>query len=219
MLNALVHHAHRHSIAYVALACSLLALGGASYAATRLPAGSVGEPQYRNHSIDPIKLDPTYIAGSVRRWASVSATGQVLSSSSFGAAASTGPGVYVLTWGDAFSSRCIVIATVQAGPTPANGGAGTTTTTMPTTTNSTPTTPSTTTTTTMTSTTTTTTPPPSPTNGAYADTLIVPQPGGATLVRVSTYNWQGQPAAEPFSVGVICPSGAGSGQTYPFTLP
>jgi hypothetical protein len=36
---------------------------------------------------------------------------------------------------------------------------------------------------------------------------------------VSTYNWQGQPTPEPFSVAVVCPSGAGGGQTFPVTLP
>jgi hypothetical protein len=220
LLGAVVHHARRHSIGYLALTLSLLALGGASYAAVWVGVNAVGEPQIRNHAIDPIKLDPTYIAGSVRRWASVSASGQLLSSANLGEAAQTSPGVYVLTWQDAFVGRCVALATVQAGPTPSNAGGGTTTTSTTTTSTTTPTTTSgTTTTTTSPTTTTSSTPPLSPSNGAFADTLIVPQPGSATLVRVSTYNWQGQPTPEPFSVAVVCPAGAGSGQTFPVTLP
>jgi hypothetical protein len=205
VIERLVHHARHHSIAYVALACAMLALAGASYAALQVPVGSVGEPQLRNKVIDPIKLDPTYISGSVRHWASVGSNGQMVSSSNLGASASTGTGNYVMTWGDAFAARCVVIATVQGGSTKP---AGTTTTTS-----------SSTTSTTSTTTTSTTSTTPQNTSGGFANASVTPQPGSATLVAVATYNAAGQPAAEPFSVAVICPSGSGSGQTFPFTLP
>jgi hypothetical protein len=210
VIERLVHHARRNSIAYLALVCAMLALAGASYAALQVPVGSVGEPQIRNKVIDPIKLDPTYISGSVRHWANVSPNGQMVNSSNLGASASTGTGNYVMTWADAFSARCVVIATVQGGSIKP-GGTTTTTTSSSSTSTSTSTSSSTTTSTTSTSS--------QNTNGGFADASATPQSGSATLVAVATYNAAGQPAPEPFSVAVICPSGAGSGQTFPFTLP
>jgi hypothetical protein len=211
-LRRLVDHAHRHSIAYVALACSLLALGGASYAAFRLPSNSVGERQIQNQVIDPVKWDPTYVTGFVRRWASVDADGALLSSSNFGTSKETSPGNYVLTWGDAFSSQCIANATVQGGST-----------TKPTTTTTTTTTPAPTTSTSTfpptgfdTTTTTTTTPPPP---GGFADASIVAAPRSATLVGVATFDTTGEQTPEAFSVAIICPRGAAGAQTFPAHLP
>jgi len=210
MSRALVQHARRHVIAYLALTCALLALGGASYAAFRIPNGAVGERQLHNHVIDPVKWDTAYTTGFVRRWATVGANGSIASTSPGGQSKSIGTGDYVVTWGDAFASWCAPLATVKGGSaTPTT----TTTTTTPTTTTTTPTT------TTTTSTTTTTTPQPPPSSGAYADASIVQRRGLSTLVAVATYNSQGQPAAEPFSVAVVCGPGAGSGQTFPTNLP
>ena len=42
MTRRLLHHASRHSIAYLALVCSMLALAGASYAATKIGPTSCG---------------------------------------------------------------------------------------------------------------------------------------------------------------------------------
>lgn len=70
-----IRHLRANAIAYLAL---FVALGGTSYAAASLPAGSVGNRQLRNHSIDPDKLNPRYIKGNIRIWASVSASGRVL---------------------------------------------------------------------------------------------------------------------------------------------
>lgn len=67
-LTRLLAHLRRHAIAVTALACSLLALAGASYAAFELP----------NHSIDPVKLNPRNIGGYVRAWVSVKANGRVI---------------------------------------------------------------------------------------------------------------------------------------------
>ena len=71
----------------IALAALFVALGGTSYAALSLPAGSVGSKQLRNGavtakkiangSITPSKLDARTIGGSIRHWARVNQTGQV----------------------------------------------------------------------------------------------------------------------------------------------
>jgi len=74
-MTRLLGHVRSNAVAYVAL---FIALGGTGYAAANLPAGSVGAAQIRNHVIQPVKLDPRYIGGSVRLWASVSASGKVV---------------------------------------------------------------------------------------------------------------------------------------------
>jgi hypothetical protein len=200
----LVHHARRHVIAYLALAGALLALGGAAYAQFRIPNGAVGERQIHNHVIDPVKWDPTYTTGFLRRWATVGASGQIMTTSPGGQAVSTGTGTYDVTWGDAFAGWCAPFATVM-GVTPTTPSTGTGTTTTPTTT----------TTTTTTSTTPSGTPPP----GGYADASVATRSGESTIVAVATYNSQGQPTAEPFSVAVVCGPGAGSGEQFPTNLP
>jgi hypothetical protein len=175
----------------------MLALGGAAYASLQLPNGSVGERQLRNRVIDPVKWDPNFTTGFVRRWATVNGSGAIMSTSPGGQSKAIGTGDVVVTWGDAFAGWCAPVATVLGG-------------------SATPT-PTTTTTTTTTSTTTSTTP--KPTAGAYADASIVPRNGQSTLVAVATYNSLGQPTAEPFSLAVICGPGAGSGQSFPTNLP
>jgi hypothetical protein len=197
MFGTLVAHARRHVIGYLALGCSVLALGGAAYAQLRIPNGAVGERQLRNHVIDPVKWDTAYTTGFVRRWATVNGSGAIMSTSPGGQSKATATGNVVVTWGDAFAAWCAPVATVLGGSA------------------SPP--PTTTTTTTTTSTTTSTTP--TPTAGAYADASIVPRSGLSTLVAVATYNSLGQPTAEPFSLAVICGPGAGSGQTFPTNLP
>jgi hypothetical protein len=207
MIGILVQHARRHAIAYVALVCSMLALGGAAYAQFQIPAGAVGERQLHNQVIDPIKWDPNYTTGFVRRWATVNAAGSIVSASPGGQSKATTTGNVVVTWGDAFAGWCAPVATVLGGsasPPPP-------TTTTPTTTKPT--------TTTTTQTTTSPTPTPTPSGGAYADASIVPRSGESTLVAVATYNSLGQPAAEPFSIAVACGPGAGSGQSFPTNLP
>ena len=62
MMNRVVQHIRSNVVAYVAL---FVALGGTSYAALKLPANSVGTKQIKNHSITPIKLDPSK-TGAVR---------------------------------------------------------------------------------------------------------------------------------------------------------
>jgi len=199
MFRAIVQHARQHSIAYLALTCALLALGGAAYAQIRLPPGSVGERQLKNHVIDPVKWDTNYTTGFVRRWATIGPTGSILSTSPGGQSASTGTGNVVVTWGDAFAGWCAPIATVIGGSStrPPTGISGPTGPTGP----SGPTGPT------------------NPGSGAYADAKIFQRPGLSTLVGIATYNSQGQPANEPVSVAVVCGPGAGSGQSFPTNLP
>jgi hypothetical protein len=202
-------------VAYLALACSALALGGAAYASFRIPPGAVGEVQLHNRVIDPIKWDPIYSAGFVRRWATVSAAGSIISTSPGGQSKATTTGNVVVTWGDAFAGWCAPIATVIGGsaspPPPTTTSTSTSTSTSSSTSTSTGTSTSTSTTTTSGQ--------PTPSRGAYADASIVPRSGQSTLVAVATYNSLGQPAAEPFSIAVACGPGAGSGQLFPTNLP
>jgi hypothetical protein len=121
MIKRLIHHANRHSIAYVALAFSVLALGGASYAAIHIPNGAVGERQLKNKAIDPVKWDPTYVTAFVRRWAHVDTTGKVVNASPLAQAANVGgTGNYDVTWGDAFNGNCMPMTTVES--TSTSGG-------------------------------------------------------------------------------------------------
>lgn len=75
LMTTALRHVRSNLVAYLAL---FVALGGTGYAAVALPAGSVGARQIRNHVIQPVKLDPNYIDGNVRVWASVSASGKVV---------------------------------------------------------------------------------------------------------------------------------------------
>jgi hypothetical protein len=214
MLNAVVHHLRRNVIAYLALTIALLGLGGAAYAAIQLPNGSVGERQLKNKVIDPVKYDPTFTSGFVRRWATVNPNGTIASTSPNGTSISTGTGKAEVTWGDKFAAWCAPVVTVTgAAATPP---AGTPSTTTPPTT-STPTTSTSATSSTTTSSTSTATPTPSP--GAYAAATIVTRTNLSTLVSVATYNAQGLLAPEPFSLAVICGPGAGGAQTFPTNLP
>jgi hypothetical protein len=74
-MRPVLGHVKANAVAYVAL---FVALGGTSYAAIDLPAGSVGARQIKNHVIQPVKLDPNHIGGNVRVWASVNASGKVV---------------------------------------------------------------------------------------------------------------------------------------------
>jgi len=103
----------------IALLALFVALGGTSYAALNLPAGSVGTRELRNAavtnkklangSVTPVKLDGRSIGGSVRHWAHVSQSAQILGGSK-GARASGGP-IFSVSWGDRFSSRCAALIT------------------------------------------------------------------------------------------------------------
>ena len=72
-MTKLLGHLKSNAVAYLAL---FVALGGTSYAAIKLPAGSVGNRQLKNHSVTPIKLDTGSIAGYVRAYAQINAQGR-----------------------------------------------------------------------------------------------------------------------------------------------
>ena len=52
-MTRFLSHLKSNAIAYLAL---FIALGGTSYAAVSLPAGSVGARQIKNHSITPVEV-------------------------------------------------------------------------------------------------------------------------------------------------------------------
>jgi hypothetical protein len=197
MARNLVEHARRHVIAYLALVCGLLSMGGAAYASFRIPNGSVGERQLKNHVIDPVKWDTVYVTGFVRRWATLSASGGILSTAPGGQSERLSAGQYVVTWGDAFGAWCAPEATVIGGSAtrPATGATG-------------PTGPTGVTGATG----------PSGVAPAYAEARVIQRSGQSTLVAVQTFS-HGRQADEPVSVAVICGPGAGSGQQYPTALP
>jgi hypothetical protein len=109
-----------NAVAFVAL---FIALGGVGWAATSLPAGSVGARQIQNHSITPEKFNQSMIGGSVRYWARISADGKVVASSQPKArivAWYTNPtGFYgggVLRWGKPIAPGCFSLATAESFP-------------------------------------------------------------------------------------------------------
>ena len=109
-------HLRQHIVGYVAL---FVALGGTSYAAFSLPPGSVGGPQIKNHAIDPVKLDPKLITGSVRAWAVVGSAGHVIAGGGKPHIGSPPvPGSYEITWGVQVGSRCSTEATIDGGHSP-----------------------------------------------------------------------------------------------------
>src|ERR1035441_10598503 len=159
MVRLVVQHTRRHAIAYLALTCSLLALGGVAAAALQIPFGAgrrASDPQPGDRSA--LTWAPNDTTACLRRWAAISASGSIMSTSPGAQSKANGTGDVVVTWGDAFAGWCAPIATVL-------GGSATPPTTTTTTT-------STTTSTTATSTT-STTPQQTPSGGAYADASIV----------------------------------------------
>lgn len=117
MTNRVVQHIRANVVAYIAL---FVALGGTSYAALKLPANSVGTRQIKNHSITPVKLDPSKTGAVVRFWAVVRfipGTGEQLASSrprahlTWNASSDTGS----VTWHQPIPSNCLVSATSGSG--------------------------------------------------------------------------------------------------------
>jgi hypothetical protein len=110
MLTRLLHHIRQNLIAYVAL---FIALGGTSYAAFSLPAGSVGARQLKNHSITAVKLNPTSLAASVRAWATLQWFGawRIQSSSKDIHVASTAAGEVINWQHTRFPRNCIASVT------------------------------------------------------------------------------------------------------------
>jgi hypothetical protein len=102
-------HIRNNLVAYLAL---IIALSGTGYAAIRLPANSVGAPQIRNHSITPVKLDPSSIAGTLRYVAVVAPNGRIISSTPRARTVQWGTSGGIITWGQRIPTTCITLATV-----------------------------------------------------------------------------------------------------------
>jgi hypothetical protein len=99
-----------HALAAAALVFSLLALAGGSYAAFTI-SGS----QIRNHTIDPVKLNPRLIAGNVRGWAVVVPSGHLVGGAGHPVVSVGGaPGQYTIDWGSDVNRRCATDAGVDA---------------------------------------------------------------------------------------------------------
>ncbi len=113
MLTRLLHYVHQHTIAILALICSLLALAGSSYAAITISGG-----QLRNHSVDAVKLNPRSIAASIKAWVNVQETsrGLVVAGSSSPVRLEPFTGGEDIFWRrQRFSARCGALVTPQYG--------------------------------------------------------------------------------------------------------
>jgi hypothetical protein len=77
VMTRIVGHLKHNVVAYLAL---FVALGGTSYAAIKIPAGSVGNRQLKNHSVTPIKFERNSIAGYVRDYIQINSVGQIVAS-------------------------------------------------------------------------------------------------------------------------------------------
>jgi hypothetical protein len=126
MIGKTLNYISHHAIAILALVCSLLALAGASYAATQLSKNSVGTAQLKQGAVTPAKLSGTQFGGYVRAYAVVCATGKLVFSSpqakltNWGDSSTGGPSFGTISWkSTAPSRRCAAFATAQNGsPTP-----------------------------------------------------------------------------------------------------
>jgi hypothetical protein len=119
LMTRLFTYAKSNAIALLAL---FVALGGTSYAAIALPAGSVGTRQLRNRAVTEKKLgaravgaanlNSKSIAGYVAFWAHVGANGQVIGSNPRASVIRPYPGADQVTWPRPISTGCFVLASV-----------------------------------------------------------------------------------------------------------
>ena len=77
MISKTLNYISHHAIAILALVCSLLALAGASYAATQLPKNSVGNAQIKQGAVAPPKFSKQ-IGGYVRLYAKLTPAGKII---------------------------------------------------------------------------------------------------------------------------------------------
>jgi hypothetical protein len=111
-MTKFLRHLQANLVAYLAL---FVALGGTSYAALSLPAGSVGARQLKNHSIGPAKFDRGSIAGYVRDYAQINSQGQIIASRPRAhlitwQTTGVGPGG-LIQWSQPIPSSCFALAT------------------------------------------------------------------------------------------------------------
>lgn len=117
MLTKVLRHLRGQYLGAIAL---FVALGGTSYAALRLPAGSVGNTQIKNHSITPIKFEKDPIAGSVRAYLEINAQGNIVASRPRARILtwrSSGPDMGgLIQWSQPISATCFALATAEGDP-------------------------------------------------------------------------------------------------------
>jgi hypothetical protein len=123
MTRVLAYLRH-HALAALALVCSLLSLAGASYAAFRLPAGSVGTRALKNGAVTAAKLNPTSVAASVRAWANLTWSGgwHVQTSTSDIHVTTAAVGELVSWRHTRFAGNCMASVTPQRNFGPGPGG-------------------------------------------------------------------------------------------------
>jgi hypothetical protein len=125
-MTRLLTHARHNAVAYLAL---FVALGGTSYAAVNLPAGSVGTKQLRNGaviskklakgSVGAADLDSKTIGGYVRDYAQIH-SGQLTSSRPQATlidwhTSGLGPGG-IIKWKRPFPTSCFALASTFSFP-------------------------------------------------------------------------------------------------------
>jgi hypothetical protein len=122
-VTKLLNHLKHNVVAYLAL---FVALGGTSYAAINLPAGSVGTRQLRDQAVTNNKLakgsvgaadlDRKTVGGYVRGYVQISALGQILASRPVAKVVvwrTVGPDPGgTIQWSQGMSSSCFAMATV-----------------------------------------------------------------------------------------------------------
>jgi hypothetical protein len=122
-VTRILNHVKHNVVAYLAL---FIALGGTSYAAIKLPAGSVGTKQLRSGavtngklakgSVGAADLDRKSVGGYVRGYVRISALGQILASRPLAKVVvwrtdAIDPGG-TIQWSQGMSSACFAVATV-----------------------------------------------------------------------------------------------------------
>jgi len=122
-MTRLTSHIRANLVGYCAL---FVALGGTSYAAISIPAGSIGTRQLHNAavtqkklangSITSAKLDSHSIAGSVVFWARIDQAGQVIASSEPAQTTGWATGHGTISFRGQISSRCFALANVTTTP-------------------------------------------------------------------------------------------------------
>ena len=121
MTAPILDYLRRNAIALTALGFSLLALGGASYAAV---SNSVGTAQLRNGAVTPPKLNHRSIGGYVSAWAETNNACQLVASSGGARVANDHPctssgGGLNITWRGKFPrsrTACVALGIPSSAP-------------------------------------------------------------------------------------------------------